>query len=108
MTSSKSVLMVWGGWEGHEPQACTELFADLLRRDGFKVIVSDSLDSYLNTANGLRAQPCRSCGSAAGEWGEYFTALWDIHAVTLMCQKPEKSCGAACIGRHANLRFEAS
>jgi uncharacterized protein len=49
VTAPKLALMVWGGWAGHEPQACTELFADLLKRDGFHVIVSDTLDSYLET-----------------------------------------------------------
>jgi uncharacterized protein len=42
--------MVWGGWEGHEPQACTELFAGILRADGFEVTVSDNLDAYLELA----------------------------------------------------------
>jgi len=42
----KKVLMVWGGWEGHEPKQCVDLFAPLLEEEGFEVIVSDTLDSY--------------------------------------------------------------
>ncbi len=47
-TSSKrkSVLIVWGGWEGHTPKACAERFAPWLEAKGFRVVVSDSLDIY--------------------------------------------------------------
>ncbi len=39
---SKRALINWGGWEGHEPKACAELFAELLRKEGFEVdVVSD-------------------------------------------------------------------
>lgn len=38
--------MVWGGWEGHEPKQCVEIFAPLLEAEGFEVIISNTLDSY--------------------------------------------------------------
>ncbi len=44
----KRALMVWGGWDGHEPKACVDLFAEFLRGKGFEVEVSDTLDSYLD------------------------------------------------------------
>ena len=44
----KSVLFVYGGWEGHEPEKCRDLFVPWLRDEGFKVTVSLSLDSYLD------------------------------------------------------------
>lgn len=44
----KKALMVWGGWEGHEPRQCVELFAPLLEAAGFEVDISDSLDAYLD------------------------------------------------------------
>ncbi len=44
----KSALIVWGGWEGHEPKLGAELFASCLRDAGYDVEVSDSLDSYLD------------------------------------------------------------
>lgn len=44
----KKALMVWGGWDGHEPKLCVELFAPLLRERGYEVTISDSLDIYLN------------------------------------------------------------
>ena len=42
----KRVLIVWGGWEGHEPKQCAELFAGLLAERGFDVVVRDTLDAY--------------------------------------------------------------
>jgi len=42
----KSALMVWGGWEGHEPQKGVDVFKPLLEAADFDVTVSDSLDSY--------------------------------------------------------------
>jgi len=45
---AKKALMVWGGWEGHEPKQCVEFFVPLLRQAGFDVEVSDTLDAYLN------------------------------------------------------------
>ena len=45
----KKALIVWGGWEGHEPKKCSDIFAPLLEAAGFDVELSDTLDSYLNT-----------------------------------------------------------
>lgn len=42
-------LIVWGGWEGHEPKQCVDIFAPILESEGFDVTVSDSLDSYLES-----------------------------------------------------------
>jgi type 1 glutamine amidotransferase len=44
----KSALFVWGGWEGHEPKQCVDIFAPLLRAEGYEVTISDTLDSYLD------------------------------------------------------------
>jgi len=44
----KSALFVWGGWEGHEPRQCVDIFAPLLREQGYAVEISDTLDSYLD------------------------------------------------------------
>jgi uncharacterized protein len=44
----KQALMIWGGWEGHQPREATELFAGLLRESNFEVEVSDTLDSLLD------------------------------------------------------------
>lgn len=43
---SKKALIVWGGWNGHEPQQVSEIFKGLLINEGFEVEVSDTLDSF--------------------------------------------------------------
>jgi type 1 glutamine amidotransferase len=43
---AKKALMVWGGWDGHEPKLCVERFAPFLEQNGFEVRISDSLDVY--------------------------------------------------------------
>jgi type 1 glutamine amidotransferase len=44
----KSALMVWGGWEGHQPKQCVDIFAPYLREQGYEVEISDTLDAYLD------------------------------------------------------------
>ena len=45
----KKALIVWGGWDGHEPKECADLFAPILRKEGFDVEASDTLDVYLDS-----------------------------------------------------------
>ena len=52
--SSKSALIVAGGWEGHEPRQCADIFAAVLRGDGYDVAIAETLDVYLDAAR-LRA-----------------------------------------------------
>jgi type 1 glutamine amidotransferase len=42
----RKALIVWGGWDGHQPKEVAEIFASLLRKESFEVIVSDTLESY--------------------------------------------------------------
>jgi len=44
----KSALFVWGGWDGHEPKQCVDIFVPLLQEQGYEVEISDTLDSYLD------------------------------------------------------------
>ncbi len=44
----KKALIVWGGWEGHEPKKCVDIFAPWLREQGFEVEISNTLDAYLD------------------------------------------------------------
>lgn len=46
MTSSKTALVVRGGWEGHAPIAATELFIPFLEEQGYEVSVEDSPAVY--------------------------------------------------------------
>jgi len=42
--------MVHGGWQGHEPRQCVEVFAPFLRVQGYEVEIADTLDVYLDEA----------------------------------------------------------
>jgi hypothetical protein len=44
----KSVLFVWGGWDGHQPRETADYFAAVMRESGWAVELSDTLDTYLN------------------------------------------------------------
>jgi type 1 glutamine amidotransferase len=48
--AKKKALFVWGGWEGHEPKQCVDIFAPFLEKQGFEVEISNTLDSYLDAA----------------------------------------------------------
>jgi hypothetical protein len=43
-------LIVRGGWAGHEPVACTELFRGFLERHGFTIKIAETLDAYADPA----------------------------------------------------------
>ncbi len=45
---SKNVLIVYGGWHGHDPDETSHLFAGLLQEAGLEVELSESLDSFLD------------------------------------------------------------
>jgi uncharacterized protein len=47
--AGKKVLVVWGGWEGHEPKQTVDVFIPWLEERGFDVEVSNTLDSYLDS-----------------------------------------------------------
>jgi type 1 glutamine amidotransferase len=38
----KDALIVWGGWEGHQPKQCAEVIEGLLKAEGFGVRVANS------------------------------------------------------------------
>ncbi len=46
--TQRSALFVWGGWAGHEPKQCVDIFAPWLETQGFTVEISDTLDAYLD------------------------------------------------------------
>lgn len=43
---AKKAILVWGGWDGHEPKQCVDIFAPILAEEGFAVTISDTLDAY--------------------------------------------------------------
>ncbi|MFN8207506.1 MAG: ThuA domain-containing protein [Bacteroidales bacterium] len=49
-STRRKILLVQGGWDGHEPRQCVQLFSPWLKECGHEVLVSDSLDSYTDKA----------------------------------------------------------
>jgi type 1 glutamine amidotransferase len=45
---TKKALLVWGGWQGHEPQLTANYWAGKLREHDYTVDVRDTLDAYLD------------------------------------------------------------
>ncbi|MDA0740230.1 MAG: ThuA domain-containing protein [Nitrospirae bacterium] len=67
---AKKALMVWGGWAGHEPKECVDVFAPILRADGFDVDVRDSMDIYTDEAYMSKLSvvvPCWTMGTIEKE-----------------------------------------
>lgn len=46
--ASRKALLVQGGWEGHQPKEVADLFAEILRNEGFEAEISDTLDAFLD------------------------------------------------------------
>ncbi len=66
----KSALLVWGGWDGHEPKQCIDVFAPFLQEQGFEVEVSDTMAPYedQDKMNALSlVVPCWTMGAITGE-----------------------------------------
>ena len=42
----RNALIVWGGWDGHEPRQTAEIMEAALVGEGFEVEVATSLDAY--------------------------------------------------------------
>ena len=50
---SKRALIVWGGWDGHEPEKVALFFEQILKGEGFEVQVSNTLDAFADEENVL-------------------------------------------------------
>jgi len=49
MKEEKSALVLWGGWEGHEPGRCSEIVRDILLADGFQVTRETNLQILIES-----------------------------------------------------------
>lgn len=45
MATDKKVLILKGGWDGHQPELVSKRFAGIMERNGYQVEISDTLDS---------------------------------------------------------------
>ena len=46
----KKAMIVYGGWNGHDPKGVAELFAGILKKEKFEVALFDSLDAFSDKA----------------------------------------------------------
>lgn len=47
---SRKALVVWGGWDGHQPKQVAEIYRSMLEPEGFSVEISDSVNSFADRA----------------------------------------------------------
>ncbi len=76
---AKKALIVWGGWDGHEPDKVAALVREILEEEKFEVEVSDTLDAFKDAEKlaGLNLiVPVWTCGEITGEQaGPVFKAV---------------------------------
>jgi uncharacterized protein len=42
----RKALIVWGGWDGHEPELCADIYRSWLKEDGFAVTVATETKAF--------------------------------------------------------------
>ena len=42
----REALIVWGGWQGHEPEAGVRIISEMLKEEGFDVHVENSTAAF--------------------------------------------------------------
>lgn len=70
-----NVLIVRGGWDGHEPVACTDLFRAFLESHGAAVTVAGTLDAYTDQRLLDRTDLIVQCWTGGGLTGDQETGL---------------------------------
>ena len=83
MTKMKKALIVWGGWDGHQPKEVAEIFRGGLEQEGFEVEVSDTLEAFAD--------------------GEKLKAL-DLIVPVWTMGRIRQECGEQCFGSGAKRR----
>jgi uncharacterized protein len=71
----KKMMFVWGGWDGHEPKQCVDIFAPIMRDGGYEVEIYDNLDIYLNTEKMLSYDLITQVWTMGKITGEQFSGL---------------------------------
>ncbi|WGF89255.1 ThuA domain-containing protein [Marinivivus vitaminiproducens] len=46
----REALIVWGGWDGHEPEQCAGIVRTMLEDSGFKVYVENTTEAFADPA----------------------------------------------------------
>ena len=66
----KKALIVWGGWNGHEPDKVAAVLEGVLKKLQFEVTVSNTLDSFLDKDKLSKLDlivPCWTMGKITGD-----------------------------------------
>lgn len=66
-------LIVYGGWDGHQPKEVGEIFKNILTKEGFDVQVSDTLDAFNDAGRLLKLDlivPVWTMGKITGQQSE--------------------------------------
>jgi uncharacterized protein len=74
---AKKALIVWGGWDGHQPREVAEVFRRVLVEEGFEVEVSDTLDAFKDKSKLLGLNlivPVWTMGKISAEQADPVTA----------------------------------
>ena len=69
--SKKKALIVWGGWNGHEPEKVAARFKKMLENEGLEVTVEDTLDAYADAERLMALHlivPVWTGGELSGEY----------------------------------------
>jgi len=76
MKNERSVLILWGGWEGHQPEQCAEIVQSMLVEDGFQVSKENDLQVLVKSDPRKFALivPIISMGSITEEQGKALTS----------------------------------
>ena len=84
---SKKALIVYGGYEPHQPKECAQLFRDWLEQDGFEVRMSDALGAFADVESLKQLDlivPHWTCGQLKPEQSQGVSA-WAWPARTAGC-----------------------
>jgi type 1 glutamine amidotransferase len=54
MPDMSKALIVWGGWDGHEPELVSNLFSEILKGEGFEVEVETELSTFRDRGESLK------------------------------------------------------
>ena len=67
---SKKAIIIAGGWKGHEPLQCAEIFKEVLEEENYDVEIHENMDVYTDEDVMLNLDlivPCWTMGEITGE-----------------------------------------
>ncbi|MFA6244035.1 MAG: ThuA domain-containing protein, partial [Candidatus Hydrogenedentales bacterium] len=74
---AKSALIVRGGWEGHEPRQCSDVFVPFLKEQGYEVDVQDTVEVYADKDRMAKLSLVVQCWTMGTMTGEQERGLLD-------------------------------